>query len=403
MQNINNLPPDGERLTEEYSGQIVHEHLHRYAIAKQYVEDKDVLDIACGVGYGSNFLSQVAKTVVGVDISEHAILYAQAKYSKANLSFRVGSCTKIPFPPNSFDVIVSFETIEHFTDHETFMYEIKRVLKPDGMLIMSSPDKRIYSDRPKYSNPFHVRELYHEDFKLLINRYFKKSFFGKQIYNPGSFIEIEFPAKVMHIAGNFDHATYNYLMEEAVYSISFSSDNELPKIESSLFHAQINTTCPALAMMQLFIKSDKHFCEAKCINIYTALNRRQILEFTNLERYLDSQMIYLRLDPGDSVHRIDLHSVELKTENITGEINTKMLGAPSELNNLIEIDAESKLYLSTNNDPQFYFNPMEVELNSKISLCVEITISSDLQFVAEKLSYLEALVTNENFSTNKRV
>ncbi|MDJ0618990.1 MAG: methyltransferase domain-containing protein [Calothrix sp. MO_192.B10] len=164
----------GERYVSHLNGQIKYEHLHRYALCLEFVTGKSVLDIASGEGYGSALLAKVAESVVGVDISSEAIEYATQEYSSLpNLQFLAGSCDSIPLPDNSVDVVTSFETIEHHDKHEEMMLEIKRVLKPDGVLIISSPNRLIYSDEPKQQNPFHVKELYYNELVDLLNSYFK--------------------------------------------------------------------------------------------------------------------------------------------------------------------------------------------------------------------------------------
>lgn len=148
------------------------EHLHRYAFVKKYINNKKVLDIACGEGYGSNLMAQNAKEVVGVDIDTHVIEKAKEKYSKPNLYFKPGRTDDIPQADKSFDVVVSFETIEHHNKHDEMMLEIRRVLKDDGILIISSPEKSEYSDKINYQNPFHIKELYLEEFRDLLQKYF---------------------------------------------------------------------------------------------------------------------------------------------------------------------------------------------------------------------------------------
>ncbi|MEH2324645.1 MAG: class I SAM-dependent methyltransferase [Nostoc sp.] len=163
----------GERYVPSLNGQIKYEHLHRYALCVDYVAGKHVLDIACGEGYGCALLANAAKSVVGVDISSEVVEYATNEYSTYNnVRFIVGSCDSVPLPDNSIDVVTSFETIEHHDKHEEMMQEIKRVLKPDGVLIISSPNRLTYSDEPKYSNPFHVKELYYDELAALLRRYF---------------------------------------------------------------------------------------------------------------------------------------------------------------------------------------------------------------------------------------
>ena len=105
----------GERyLASLASAQISYEHWHRYMFASYFTKNCNVLDIACGEGYGSAYLSKNAKEVIGVDISPETVEWAKKTYINHNLKFITGSCEMIPVDgKNIFDVIVSFETIEH--------------------------------------------------------------------------------------------------------------------------------------------------------------------------------------------------------------------------------------------------------------------------------------------------
>ena len=133
----------------------------RYAFASNFCKNKIVLDVACGVGYGSYYLIKTgAKRVIGVDISKDAITYGKGHYQKQNLEFIVGDATKLHFPDRSFDVIVSFETIEHVRNHIKYLSECKRVLKKGGIFICSSPNKV----HKKPSNPHHIQEFYCDEF-----------------------------------------------------------------------------------------------------------------------------------------------------------------------------------------------------------------------------------------------
>ncbi|HQI46890.1 MAG TPA: class I SAM-dependent methyltransferase, partial [Bacteroidales bacterium] len=170
----------GERLLTEIVNQNAIEHIHRYAFALQYVKNKNVIDIASGEGYGSNILASVANAVIGIDISKEAIEHANNKYKRENLSYIHGSADNIPIESNSIDVVVSFETIEHHYKHQEMMTEIKRILNPNGLLIISSPDKLHYSLIPKYDNKYHVKELFVEEFKNLIVNNFTYSIFLNQ-------------------------------------------------------------------------------------------------------------------------------------------------------------------------------------------------------------------------------
>lgn len=159
------------------------EHLHRYNSVLNIVKDKIVLDIACGTGYGSALLAQNAKCVYGVDISQETIDYCNQNYNRANLTYIQGSISEIPLEDNSVDIIISFETIEHVNEElqKAFKKEINRVLKKDGLLIMSTPDKYVYSDIPEYKNEFHIKEFYKDEFK----EYFVGSFKNIRFFNQG--------------------------------------------------------------------------------------------------------------------------------------------------------------------------------------------------------------------------
>ena len=171
------MPPkqlsfSGERLTSELGGQTEIEHLHRYLLARNFCRGKDVLDIASGEGYGSALLSQVATSVVGVDVSAEAFEHAAVNYGSDRLRFLQGDAHAIPLGDNSVEIVVSFETIEHFNGHDRFLSEIKRVLRPGGTLIVSTPDRDNYSPAELPANPFHVLEMTREEFAVLLHRHF---------------------------------------------------------------------------------------------------------------------------------------------------------------------------------------------------------------------------------------
>jgi len=162
----------GERFTPECEREIAYEHWHRYAWAAQLVAGKVVLDAACGEGYGAHLLSATADRVIGVDLSSESIEHARARYPHERLTFHCANCLSLPLEDRSVDVVVSFETLEHLAEHEELLTEFRRVLRPDGFLILSSPDRKTYSDETGYNNPFHVRELYREEFEQLLQRHF---------------------------------------------------------------------------------------------------------------------------------------------------------------------------------------------------------------------------------------
>ena len=155
---------------------IVAEHFQRYHAVLDIVKGKKVLDAACGSGYGTALMASTAESVTGIDISTEAIGYAKKRYAELdNVQYIEASIAELPFEAHSFDVIVSFETIEHVNDElqNSFLQEIKRCLKADGILIMSSPDKRTYSELHDFNNEFHVKEFYFEEFEEFLQHEFK--------------------------------------------------------------------------------------------------------------------------------------------------------------------------------------------------------------------------------------
>ncbi len=218
----------GERIIPEVINEDTFLHLHRYALTFDYIKDKDVIDIACGEGYGSFLMSNYAKNVKGIDINNDVIENAKIKYKKDNLDFLQGTVANIPLQDSSIDVIVSFETIEHITMHDEMMREIKRVLKPDGLLIISSPDKKNYSDKRGFNNKFHVKELYLEEFENLIKKYFKYDKMLFQRYFHGSMM---FSKENIEIITEF-HGDFNKIDEldffdNMVFNIVLASDNKI--------------------------------------------------------------------------------------------------------------------------------------------------------------------------------
>jgi SAM-dependent methyltransferase len=163
----------GERFTPECVREIWYEHWHRYALAQPWAQGRRVLDAACGEGYGSHVLAQSAASVLGLDISPEAVAHAQSRYSsQANLRFEQADATRLALPPGAFDLIVSFETLEHVEAHDALLDGLVHGLADDGLLVMSSPDKATYSDAAGFRNEYHVRELYREEFEQLLRRRF---------------------------------------------------------------------------------------------------------------------------------------------------------------------------------------------------------------------------------------
>jgi ubiquinone/menaquinone biosynthesis C-methylase UbiE len=263
--NIKNMEFTGERYVPSVSGDIKYEHLHRYALCLDFVAGKSVLDIASGEGYGSASLAKIASHVTGVDISTESIQHAREKYqSYNNLDFLVGSCDAVPLSEKSVDIVVSFETIEHHGRHEEMMLEIKRVLRQDGILIVSSPNRLTYSDEPSYSNPHHVKELYYEELVTLLSRHFSYvKIYGQRIAS-ASFIFPLSNASEMSIkpyTGDTDNIARKVCsLESPIYYVAVCSDDEN------------NTTLP---IDSIYIESTEDLLKELQINYFSQLQQHQ--------------------------------------------------------------------------------------------------------------------------------
>jgi len=170
----------GERFTPEVRGSIWYEHWHRYAFVAGIVRGRRVLDAACGEGYGSFLLAHSAAQVTGIDISADAVAHAHERYPLGNLEFVHGSVTGLPLPDACVDVVVSFETIEHLTPQREMLAEFRRVLTPDGVLVISSPNRPVYNEAGEVENHFHVGELDRPELKALLDPAFPQQVWHAQ-------------------------------------------------------------------------------------------------------------------------------------------------------------------------------------------------------------------------------
>jgi len=169
----------GERVVKERKEitlyYVFFEHFYRYCFARRYCRDKIVLDAGCGTGYGTYELSQSAKKVIGIDISDEAIDFCRNNYSRQNIEFLEMDIKNMNFEKDTFDCVVSFEALEHIEGQERFLAEVKRVLRPGGIFIISTPDRDNYCRRfvTGNHNRFHKKEFSKVEFETLLKQYFR--------------------------------------------------------------------------------------------------------------------------------------------------------------------------------------------------------------------------------------
>jgi SAM-dependent methyltransferase len=157
-------------IPDETEPGVVALHLKRYAFAEPWCTGRDVLDVACGAGYGTAALADAARSVVGGDIDEGAIAYAARRYARPNVRFEVVDAQSFPYAAASFDTVCSFETIEHLDRPEALVREAARVLRPDGTWLVSTPQADETTHTP--ANPYHRVEFARGDFLTLLEQGF---------------------------------------------------------------------------------------------------------------------------------------------------------------------------------------------------------------------------------------
>ena len=219
------LDDTGERMIPGYhKGTVMYaEHMTRYTAAESIVKGKIVLDIASGSGYGTKLLANSAKKVFGVDIDKSAVEYAKQNFSASNIEFKVGDGEKIPLEDNSVDVVITFETIEHVKDYKKFIKEIKRVLKKDGIAIISTPNDLEFTE----GNHFHLHEFEYTELTDLLRKDFKNI----DSYFQATWVSVAIaPEKLIKNECEYDSKTYNYMpleRDKYLYFYLVCSDGEI--------------------------------------------------------------------------------------------------------------------------------------------------------------------------------
>ena len=176
------LEATGERVIEdEYkktlSGYVIYlMHVASYDYAEPHCDGKKVLDLGCGSGYGSERLARVTAQVQAVDVSQESISYATNNYQSSNLTFTCIDPEKsLPFAEGTFDVVISFQVIEHVEDHDLYLSEAARMLSSKGVLLLITPDRthRLFGFQEPW-NRYHLREYDMDTLQGLTRKYFQQ-------------------------------------------------------------------------------------------------------------------------------------------------------------------------------------------------------------------------------------
>ncbi len=247
-----------------------------------------MLDVASGEGHGAALLAQVANSVVGIDAAEQSVEFARANYALANLRFMHGDARSIALPDSSLDIVVSFDTIEHFYEHEQFLDEVKRVLRPQGRFIVSSPERDVYSPVGGPVNPHHVRELTRADFTRLLRATFENVVMYAQRALVGSALIPESLSPGGHPLITFERRDATHFeasegLPRPVYLLAMASDAPLQDAGGSLY-----IECSSLdqVLTPALPKQHRH----------AALTEERNAELTDRVRALDEEVANLRTE-----------------------------------------------------------------------------------------------------------
>ena len=160
----------GERVCPDFANPIFENHLKVYRFLQQFVTGKELLEIGFGTGYGTALLSETARSIEAIDYSAQAVRYAQRKYKRPNIRFQQMTAEKLSFPDASFDMALSSEVFEHLQDHEAHVRELARVLRPNALCFIATPDP----SRSEGHNEFHTKEFPPEEMRELMSRFFSR-------------------------------------------------------------------------------------------------------------------------------------------------------------------------------------------------------------------------------------
>lgn len=389
----------GERFVlGKASGGIETEHLHRYYSLLKMASGKKILDAACGEGFGSAILAKNAQYVCGIDISNEAISYAKSNYQRYNLEFKQGSIENLEFEDDYFDMVVSFETIEHVDEgmQEKFLNEIFRVLKNDGILIMSTPDKYLHTDLPKHNNPFHIKEFYFNEFAQFLKTKFKHvEFFNQTIDNFGLILNYDVNSReYIKIINEADSDRFGK------YIIALCSNAEIQdkSILNTLFsHKEENQVKPQSDsdFLQIFWDNNNSFIEYNSVKAaYKFTNAFQTLSFS----IPNESVGRLRIDIGNRPSIIQIKKdLIFKTKNEVSLQEIKVLSTEG----LVRLNDEDDClnFISLSKDPQIILDYCFEEPTEDLSIITEIKVT-DFKFEVclEKLNDFHKSIIKDQYA-----
>jgi len=401
----------GERFVPGMHGEGAVDHLHRYVLARKIATGLDVLDIACGEGYGSAILAQVAHKVIGIDINSDTVSHARTNYNADNLRFYHGDCTRLSLEDTCVDLVVSFETIEHHDQHIAMMREIRRVLRPDGVLLISSPNRPEFNRDRSEPYPFHVKELDYDEFNALLRAEFCNiDFYGQRSLSGSLSVPMDTQDALFSC---FDEGMEGrHGLSRPIYYLALASNGALPKLGASLFEGhqtkEYFKSAPAVLELRAYFAcvGDPGYDQSHSYGVpYPESGKRQTIK---LYLQANSQVQKIRLDLSNAPSAIFVHGISLHQDG--GTVLWDWDYTTSPFANIGGISIRSTpaglLFLCWNDDPQFDLAlPSEIldNLQPSAYLVVEMTPRSLHEICAEILGQDNRLAELRGTATNETI
>ena len=269
------------------SSEAVYDRLAGYGFARRLIAGKIVADVGWEeIGYGSSLLAETAESVTGLAHSPEAVDLASAKYSAPNLNYQSVGLPKLPYSEGYFDVVVAFGVIENLDHPEDLMGEAKRVLKQDGVLVVSALDKRTNAnDHRNCRGVGGRREMYVPEFRELLEGHFGHV----HIYRQGA------------VAGGFIFPASEKITGALVESARLSLTNSSPGMESPTTRSLIAVCSDAEALggqeeqPYLLLDRDRRVfdeCEERAEDVELLRGEIQRMQETEVEAFITTLRYY---------------------------------------------------------------------------------------------------------------
>jgi O-antigen biosynthesis protein len=297
---------------------VIYEHLHRYLWAAELVQGRRVLDLASGEGFGAAILAHSAESVTGIEIDQRTVDHSSLNYGSERISFTLGDAQDLSaFPDDSFGAVVAFEMIEHVPDQQRVLSEVARVLAPDGLLMISTPDRRAYSDGETRANPFHVKELELGEFRTLLAEYFEHTAIWGQRTITGSALSAvdareapDAPARTFFIEPEGDEWTVADGLSP-LYLVAVASRSPLP--------AAAHDSTLADADLRLMRAAERRGADA--VQAVTRVADERAEEAAKLRRIFDEQARAIADREAELLFRRErIAELQAETHRLSGEL-----------------------------------------------------------------------------------